>query len=310
MIFVSILSLIFEKLDGFTLPISDTGPETVWDVSEIVITLFFTFEYALLMYIIRNPLDYIVKPNSIFDFLAILPFYIDSLLKLFGQSDAKWILIIRLLRIARLGRIRQQTNPYVVIIGRTFLKLRKVLSGMIGYLCIGSISIGTFAHVVEEETFHNVPTGMWYGLVTLTTVGYGDVYPSSTAGHLIGSVSVIFGLCLCSIVLMSVGQIYNDEIEMLKDQYDEIKQCLLEHNLLVVEHGDDLELAPDTSVDDMVACCIDSDYCYPEIMALVNEVIHQRKIEQGASGSSDVNEYEKDRDERPYTEINMDSVEE
>jgi len=232
MIFISLLSLVLEEqfpLDG------------AWDTMEYIITIFFTLEYLVTLAIVNNPCDYAKQASSLADLLAVFPLYIEII----AQSNASWILLIRLLRIARISRIRQTPNPYVNLIGSVFYQVQNLLLGIIGYLTIGSLIIGTFSHVFEEDTFDTIPRGMWYGLVTLTTVGYGDFYPQETVGYFIGSLGIIIGLVLCSIVLMAVGQIYTDAIAILKDQFGEIEQCLIdsEPQYIMVKNGDDMHMS-------------------------------------------------------------------
>jgi len=254
MIMVSLVSLVFEE----------EYKSHIWEDMELVITVFFTLEYFVTLAVVSNRRSFLLDPTSMADIVAVLPYYIEQIV---GSHTE--ILLVRLLRIARLNRIRQSPNPYVILIGSTLKGVFRLLSGIFAWLAIGSLIIGTFVHVLEGETFDSIPIGMWFGLVTLTTVGYGDISPETTVGYLVGSVAIIFGLCLCSIVLQAVGQIYNDEIDMLKDQLSEIKEALLKENLLMVKNGDDLHISPNVYFDDMIQCCLANDTCYPQINGLL-----------------------------------------
>jgi len=257
LILISLISLVFqEQYDG-----------AAWTTMELIITVFFTAEYFLTLLIVSNKCKFLFSA-SIFDLLAVLPYYIESIP---GTAGSDWILLVRLLRIARMNRIRQSPNPYVFLIGKTLGGVSSILSGIFVWLSIGSLIIGTCVHVLEPETFYTIPLGMWFGLVTLTTVGYGDISPSSTNGYIIGSLAIIFGLCLCSIVLQAVGQIYNDNIEILKDQMMEIKQALYDKRLLIVRNGDDLHFNDNVTFKDLIDCCMDDRKCYPMINQLLRE---------------------------------------
>jgi len=255
LILISLISLVFEE----------EFPSSAWETMELIITVFFTAEYILTLIIVNNKCAFICSASA-FDILAVMPYYIELI-----AGDASWILLVRLLRIARMNRIRQSPNPYVFLIGKTLGGVVSILSGIFLWLSIGSLIIGTFVHVLEPETFYSVPIGMWFGLVTLTTVGYGDISPETTDGYLVGSVAIIFGLCLCSIVLQAVGQIYNDNIEILKDQMMEIKQALFEMGLIEVRNGDDLHIREKVTFDHMIRCCMDDSKCYPKINQLLIE---------------------------------------
>jgi len=253
LILISLVSLVFEE----------EYESDVWVIMEMIITIFFTAEYILTLAIVKDKRAFIFSASA-FDILAVMPWYIEQ-----GAGDRDWILLVRLLRIARMNRIRQSPNPYVFLIGKTLGGVTSILSGIFLWLTIGSLIIGTFVRVLEPETFYSIPIGMWFGLVTLTTVGYGDISPKTTDGYLVGSVAIIFGLCLCSIVLQAVGQIYNDNIEILKDQMMEIKQALFERGLIVVRNGDDLHIGDGVEFDHMIRCCLDDDNCYPVINQLL-----------------------------------------
>jgi len=254
LILISLVSLVFEQ----------QYPSDAWTVMEAIITFFFTAEYLATLFIVSDKFGFFCSA-SVFDILAVMPYYIE----LFITGDAKWILLVRLLRIARMNRIRQSPNPYVFLIGKTLGGVVSILSGIFVWLAIGSLIIGTFVHVLEEDTFGTVPIGMWFGLVTLTTVGYGDISPETNWGYIVGSFAIIFGLCLCSIVLQAVGQIYNDNIEILKDQMSEISQALYDQRLIVVKHGDDMHFRDGITFDAMIRCCLDDDNCYPMINQLL-----------------------------------------
>lgn len=253
LIIISLLSLVFEE----------EYPSDVWLRMEEIITIFFTLEYFVTLAIVENKMAFLCSA-SIFDIMAVMPYYIELIV-----GGEKWILLVRLLRIARMNRIRQSPNPYVFLIGKTLGGVASILSGIFVWLSIGSLIIGTFVHVLEEETFPTVPLGMWFGLVTLTTVGYGDISPTTNWGYIVGSFAIIFGLCLCSIVLQAVGQIYNDNIEQLKDQMVEISQALYDQRLIVVRNGDDLHIRDGVDFDSMIRCCLDDNKCYPRINQLL-----------------------------------------
>lgn len=258
LILISLVSLVFEQ----------QYPSDAWTVMEAIITFFFTAEYLATLFIVADKFGFVCSA-SVFDILAVMPYYIE----LFPIGDAKWILLVRLLRIARMNRIRQSPNPYVFLIGKTLGGVVSILSGIFVWLAIGSLIIGTFVHVLEEDTFTTVPLGMWFGLVTLTTVGYGDISPATNWGYIVGSFAIIFGLCLCSIVLQAVGQIYNDNIEQLKDQMVEISQALYDQRLIVVKNGDDLHIRDGVTFDVMIRCCLDDNNCYP----MINQLLHDAR---------------------------------
>jgi len=276
LIAISIASLIFQE----------QFEHDVWNIMETFITVFFTIEYFLTLAIVSDHVAYLMNPLAACDLLAVLPWYIETGLH---PEKPTWILLIRLLRLARTTRIREAPNPYVVLIGKTLVGLRKILVGIVAWLLGGSLIIGTIMRVIEEDTFPTIPIGMWFGLVTITTVGYGDMSPSDDWGYIIGSIAIIFGLCLCSIVLQAVGQIYNDEIEILKDQLGEIEQALYDDGKLEVKNGDDLHFAEGVTFMEMVDSCLADDKCYPNINTLLEQA-HERHLHATGRGTKEMDE--------------------
>ena len=141
-------------------------------------------------------LRYLRSPLTIVDLLAILPFYLAPFLNMAGLDFRALRLIRMLARAARLGR----RNSSLRIMGRVLNSKRSELTTVLSSLMLLLLFASTLMYLVERETqpdkFGNIPEALWWGLITLTTVGYGDSYPVTVVGRLITGIVAIMGIGL------------------------------------------------------------------------------------------------------------------
>jgi voltage-gated potassium channel len=170
-------------------------------------TLLFTAEYAMRLLVVRRPLRYALSLWGIIDLLSILPMYLSLL---FPGSQA--LLVVRILRVLRLFRIFKLTQ-YVeeggLLMTALWRSRRKIFLFVTALLTIAVI-FGALMFVIEgpENGFSTIPTGMYWAIVTMATVGYGDLSPATPAGRLVASVLILIGY---SIIAVPTG-IYTAEL--------------------------------------------------------------------------------------------------
>lgn len=192
-------------------------------VSEWVITIFFTIEYFLRILSNRKPLSYIFSFYGIVDFISILPMYLS-----FIFPGSRMLSVIRALRLLRLFGI---LNLVHFTGQESQLKLaikasRTKIIVFIYFILIVSILLGAVMYVVEgkESGFTSIPTSIYWCIVTLTTVGYGDIAPVTTLGQIIASFIMIMGY---GIIAVPTG-IVTAEFSNLRNRRNEspIQKCL------------------------------------------------------------------------------------
>lgn len=170
-------------------------------------TVLFTLEYALRLSTVKHPLRYALSIWGVIDLVSILPTYL-SLLVPGSQS----LLVVRILRILRLFRILKLTR-YVeesgVLATALWRSRRKILVFFSAVLTLVVI-FGALMYVVEGPAhgFTSIPTSMYWAIVTMATVGFGDIAPQTTAGRAITSVLILIGY---SIIAVPTG-IYTAEL--------------------------------------------------------------------------------------------------
>lgn len=162
------------------------------------ITLIFTIEYLLRIIIVKKPLQYIFSFYGIIDLLSVLPTYIGLVVA--GSHSLVVIRILRLLRVFRILKLTRYTQA-----GRSLAKAiwnsREKISVFIFFVAMLVVIIGTIMYLVEgpEHGFTSIPSGIYWSIVTLTTVGYGDISPETPAGQFIASIVMIMGYAIIAV---------------------------------------------------------------------------------------------------------------
>ena len=164
---------------------------------EVTVVIIFTVEYALRIYVADNRRAYIFSLLGIIDLLAVLPFYI-----LLGGADSRVVRAMRLLRIARtlkLVRYNQAADRLLraVVIAKEEIVLFFFLTAVSLYLAASGIHY--FESEVQPDKFGSVFHGLWWAVVTLTTVGYGDVYPVTMGGRLFTFFILMIGMGIIAV---------------------------------------------------------------------------------------------------------------
>ena len=183
-------------------------------IFEIFSVTIFTIEYLLRLWTCtinknyRNSftgrIKYFFTPYAIIDLLAILPFYLPMIIPL----DLRFIRAVRLFRLFRLFKIGRYSKAVVIL--KKLLKDKKeelLLVIFIAFILL--IIFSSLMYFIEKEAqpeaFSSIPAAMWWGITTLTTVGYGDIYPITTLGKIVGALIAFLGIGLFALPAGIVG---------------------------------------------------------------------------------------------------------
>jgi voltage-gated potassium channel len=167
-------------------------------IAEWLITIAFTIEYALRIWILPKPAKYIFSLYGIIDLLAILPTYISVVFT--GGQSLMVIRALRLLRVFRILKLNRYTRAgrfLVLAMHRSREKIFIFLFFVITMVVI----FGTIMYLVEgeENGFTSIPTSIYWAIVTLTTVGYGDISPATGLGQMLASIIMIMGYAIIAV---------------------------------------------------------------------------------------------------------------
>lgn len=196
LILLSTFIVMMESVSNF-----DAKLHSLFVILEIIITVIFTVEYALRIITLRNKKAYIFSFFGIIDFLAILPFYLSLFFPI-----TKYFLILRMLRMLRVFRIFNLLdfmNDGKFIVTALKNSSRKIYIFLM-FLIIFSVIVGSLMFMVEghREGFESIPQSIYWAVVTVTTVGYGDVSPGTPLGKFL---SVLLMLAGYSIIAVPTG---------------------------------------------------------------------------------------------------------
>ncbi|MDC0176966.1 ion transporter [Polaribacter sp.] len=210
-ILASVLLVMLESVESF-----DTKYHSFLDISEWVITLLFSIEYVLRIIAIKKPLRYIFSFYGLIDLLSTMPKYLS--LFFVGSHHLAALRALRLLRIFRilkLARYIGASNKLLIALKASKAKIAVFLF----FVVILCIILGTIMYMIEgaENGFTSIPRSVYWAIVTLTTVGYGDIAPHSPFGQLIASAVMILGYAIIAIPTGIVSS------EMTKNRDNEIE---------------------------------------------------------------------------------------
>lgn len=187
LILLSVFLVMLETVKGF-----DAKYHHELIILEWIITVFFTLEYLLRIATTNRPRNYIFSFFGIIDLLAILPMYLS-----FFFVGSRVFSIIRALRLLRLFKILNHpkfTGQSVHLL-KALNASRGKITVFLYFVLISTILIGSIMYVVEgeENGFTSIPMSIYWTIVTLTTVGYGDISPQTPLGQFIASMVMILG---------------------------------------------------------------------------------------------------------------------
>ena len=184
-----VLSLISFALE--TLPNLSPKYKELLRVFEVGTVIIFTIEYFLRFWFSRPRGSYALSFFGVVDLVAILPFYISSGIDLRSVRAFRLLRLFRLLKLARYSSAMQRYHR-AFMIAREELILFGFTALIIFYLA--SVGIYYFEHQVQPEKFASVFHSFWWAVATLTTVGYGDIYPITVGGKIFTFIILLIGL--------------------------------------------------------------------------------------------------------------------
>lgn len=189
------------RMDGsrtWRLTKKETEPHEAFFYIECASNAWFTFEIIIRFVVAPIKLDFLKAPVNIIDIVATLSFYLDFMLtKLKQESDMlEFFSIIRIMRLCKLTR----HSAGLKILIHTFKASAKELILLIFFLVLGIVIFAALIYYAEKiqynptNDFNSIPVGLWWAIVTMTTVGYGDMVPKTYVGMFVGALCALAGV--------------------------------------------------------------------------------------------------------------------
>jgi len=208
-----LLSLISFSLS--TLPGLSDNTKYILQYFEVFSVAVFTVEYLLRIYVADNKWGYIKSFIGIIDLLAILPFYLNRAVDL---RSLRVLRMVRLLRLIKIIRYKSALDRYKRALSDIKSELVIFLAATAFMLYVSSVGIYYFENEVQPEAFRSIFHSRWWSVATLTTVGYGDVFPITMGGRIFTFFILMIGL---SVVAMPAG-LFASALEENADNQQEI----------------------------------------------------------------------------------------
>jgi voltage-gated potassium channel len=192
-IIASVVLVMLESVESF-----DAKYHNFLNISEWIITFLFSIEYILRIISIKKPIKYIFSFYGIIDFLSTIPKYLSFVMVGSHHFAAlRALRLLRVFRILKLARYIGASNRLLVALKASRAKIAVFLF----FVVIVCIILGTIMYMIEgeEHGFTSIPRSVYWAIVTLTTVGFGDISPQTPLGQLIASVIMILGYGIIAI---------------------------------------------------------------------------------------------------------------
>lgn len=168
-------------------------------VIDLICVLFFSLEFLTRLAFCPKKTRFCTSLQNVIDFIAIVPDYAEFLILAISpqvRSGLDFIFILRMLRLCRIFRLIRHVPGLWILLYTLKASFNELLL-MFVFLLIGMVMFASLLHFTEGgDQFSNIPVGFWWAVVTMTTVGYGDMYPTTAFGYFIGSICAISGLLM------------------------------------------------------------------------------------------------------------------
>ncbi|MCK8481131.1 ion transporter [Psychroserpens algicola] len=243
-ILASIILVMLESIKSF-----DDKYHTFLNISEWIITILFSIEYIARIITVKKPFKYIFSFYGIIDLLSTIPKYISLFLAgTHALVALRALRLLRVFRILKLARYLGASNQLASAIKASRAKIAVFLFAVL----IASVIFGTIMYLVEgeEHGFTNIPKSVYWCIVTLTTVGFGDIAPETPLGQFIATIIMILGYGIIAVPTGIVSAEYtkaggddkkktsNTDSEQLKNIQLNTQCCV---NCLTETHHDNAE---------------------------------------------------------------------
>jgi voltage-gated potassium channel len=190
---------------------------------EWTFTIIFTVvEYIFRLYSAHQPLKYVTSFFGIVDLLAIIPFYLGFIF--FGAQHLIIIRALRLLRVFRIFKMGHFVTEGEVIVHALRASMTKIYI-LVSFIVLLAMIIGSLMYIVEGDLnpkMDNIPKGIYWAIVTLTTVGYGDITPITTLGKFLATIVMIMGYGVIAVPTGIVTAEISGRVMNLKEVFIQI----------------------------------------------------------------------------------------
>ena len=205
LIFLSIISFSVETIPD----LSDQTKEFL-NLVELVCIVIFSIEYLIRIYLAKSKLKFIFSFFGLIDLIAILPFYLSFGFDLRSARVLRFLRVFRLLKLARYNKAIQR-----FIVAFRLIREELIMFGAVALVLIylSAVGIYYFENSAQPEQFSSIFSSLWWSVVTLTTVGYGDISPVSPIARLLAYLQAVVGQLYVAILVAGLVGAYMSKKE-------------------------------------------------------------------------------------------------
>jgi voltage-gated potassium channel len=235
LISMNVIAIFLETVD----PIYQQYQQVFW-YFEIFSVVIFTIEYAARIWScidlegidaarpVRGRIRYMLRPIAVVDLLAILPFY----LSLYLPIDLRFLRVLRLLRLFKLTRYSPALGALLDVVQKEADALLASVVVLLMMLVISAGGIYLLENELQPDSFGSMPSSLWWAIVTLTTVGYGDVIPVTTLGKMFGGFIGLIGIGMIALPAAILASGFAENIRGRKEKYNQYIERFLRDGIL------------------------------------------------------------------------------
>jgi voltage-gated potassium channel len=208
-----LLSIITFSIE--TIPNLKPQTKTILQSIELICVIVFTIEYVLRIYVANSKLKFIFSFFGLIDFLAILPFYLS-----FGVDlrSLRALRFLRLFRVLKLVRYNKAMNHFTRAIKSAKEEIFLFILITLILIYFSAVGIYYFENQAQPEHFSSIFDSLWWAIITLTTVGYGDVYPITVGGKVFTFFILMIGLGIVAIPTGIISSALTKSIDKNEDE--------------------------------------------------------------------------------------------
>jgi voltage-gated potassium channel len=223
LISLNVIAIIFESVDSIFVRFARE-----FRYFEVFSVAIFTVEYLARVWCsidlkatsdsspVIGRLKYMLTPLALVDLAAILPFY----LSLYVSIDLRFLRGLRLLRLFKLSRYSPALGALFDVVQKEAEAIMAALVVLVILLIMSATGIHILEHELQPETFGSIPNSMWWAIVTLTTVGYGDIVPLTPMGKLFGGLIGLLGIGMIALPAAILASGFVDNIHDRRQKYN------------------------------------------------------------------------------------------
>ena len=251
LILLTVVAVILESVKEFHV----LQKQLLWQF-EILSVSVFTFEYLLRFWScpdredkdysddLKGRLRWVVSPFGLIDLLAILPFYIALFVVGTGEESLLFLRVIRGVRLLRIFKLTRYSPAFQVMYSVLKLEAASLMVGgffLLIFVVMASWGIYLLEKDIQPDVFGNIPRAMWWAIVSLTTVGYGDVVPMTVGGKFFAGIIALLGVGMVALPAGILASGFSAEVQRRAQKYNQALDAALTDGIITMKEAEYLE---------------------------------------------------------------------